>query len=55
MDLVECLVHDVEKALDMKQVCTLATFDVGSAFDSIQPGRLSVRLREQGWPLAYGN
>ncbi|KAI0995243.1 hypothetical protein K3495_g12938 [Podosphaera aphanis] len=55
MDLVECLVHDVEKACDMKQVCTLATLDVESAFDSIQPGRLSVRLREQGWPVPYVN
>ncbi|KAI0992600.1 hypothetical protein K3495_g15585, partial [Podosphaera aphanis] len=51
MDLVECLAHDVEKVWEGKQVCTLATLDVESAFDSIQPGRLSVRLREQGWPL----
>ncbi|KAI0999638.1 hypothetical protein K3495_g8559 [Podosphaera aphanis] len=50
VDLVECLVHDVEKAWESKQVCTLATLDTQSAFDSVQPGRLSVRLREQGWP-----
>ncbi|KAI0999065.1 hypothetical protein K3495_g9128 [Podosphaera aphanis] len=55
MDLIECLVHDVEKAWEGKQVCSLATLDVESAFDSIQPGRLSVRLREQGWPLQYVN
>lgn len=55
MDLVECLVHDVEKAWEAKQVCTLATLDIQSAFDSIQPGRLFVRLREQGWPSAYAN
>lgn len=45
MDLVECLVHDVEKAWEGKQVCTLVTLDVQSAFDSIQPGRLAARLR----------
>lgn len=55
MDLVESLVHDVQKARDAKQVCTLATLYVESAFDSIQPGRLSARLREQGWPIPYVN
>ncbi|KAI0998058.1 hypothetical protein K3495_g10131 [Podosphaera aphanis] len=55
VDLVECLVHDVEKAWESNQVCTLATIDIQSAFDSVQPGRLSVRLREQGWPLPYVN
>ncbi|KAI1003170.1 hypothetical protein K3495_g5036 [Podosphaera aphanis] len=48
VDLVECLVHDDEKAWESNQVCTLATLDIQSAFDSVQPGRLSVRLREQG-------
>ncbi|KAI1000380.1 hypothetical protein K3495_g7818 [Podosphaera aphanis] len=58
MDFVECLVHDVEKAWETKQVCTLATLatlNIQSAFDSIQPGRLFVRLREQGWPSVYDN
>ncbi|KAI1001962.1 hypothetical protein K3495_g6240 [Podosphaera aphanis] len=55
MDLVECLVHDVEKVWETKQLCTLATLDIQSAFDSIQPGRLRIRLREQGWPLPYVN
>ncbi|KAI1001067.1 hypothetical protein K3495_g7132 [Podosphaera aphanis] len=55
VDLVECLVHDVKKAWESKQVCTLATLDIQSAFDSVQPGRLSVRLREQGWPQPYVN
>ncbi|KAL5604161.1 uncharacterized protein BROUX77_004347 [Berkeleyomyces rouxiae] len=49
-DLVECLVHDVKDAWAMKNVCTLATVDVEGAFDSVQPGRLAVRMREQGWP-----
>ncbi|KAI1007663.1 hypothetical protein K3495_g563 [Podosphaera aphanis] len=53
MDLVESLVHDVEKAWDSKQVCTLTSLDIESAFDSIQPGRLSARLREQRWPIPY--
>ena len=51
MDLVEGLVHDVEKVWDAKQVCTLATLDVESAFDCVQPSRPSARLREQRWPL----
>ncbi|KAI1001442.1 hypothetical protein K3495_g6753 [Podosphaera aphanis] len=55
MDLVESLVHDIEKSWDAKQVCTLATLDVKSAFDSIQPVRLSARWREQGWPIPYVN
>ncbi|KAI1007882.1 hypothetical protein K3495_g352 [Podosphaera aphanis] len=55
MDLVECLVHGIEKIWEVKEVCTLAISDVESAFDSIQPGRLSFRLREQGWPLSYVN
>ncbi|KAI0997219.1 hypothetical protein K3495_g10969 [Podosphaera aphanis] len=55
MDLVERLVHDVEKAWETKQVCTLATLDIQSALDSIQPGRLRICLREQGWPLPYVN
>ncbi|KAI0998679.1 hypothetical protein K3495_g9515 [Podosphaera aphanis] len=55
MDFVGCLVHDVEKAWETKHVCTLATLDVQSAFDSILPGRLSSRLREQGWPEPYVN
>ncbi|KAI1000702.1 hypothetical protein K3495_g7492 [Podosphaera aphanis] len=55
MDLVEFLVYNVEKAWETKQVCTLATLDVQSAFDSILPGRLSSRLCEQGWPEPYVN
>ena len=55
MDLVECIVHDIEKAWDAKQDCTLATLDVESAFDGVQPGRLSARLREQGRSLPYVN
>ena len=50
VDLVECLVHDIENAWANKKVCTLATVDIESAFDGVQPGRLAVRLREQGWP-----
>lgn len=52
---MECLVHDIEKAWEVKQVGTLATPDVESAFHSIQSGRHAVRLREQGWPLPYFN
>ncbi|KAI1004129.1 hypothetical protein K3495_g4078 [Podosphaera aphanis] len=44
MDLVECLVHDVEKAWETKQVCTLATLNIQIAFDSVQPGRLRSRV-----------
>ena len=55
MDLAECLVHDVVKAWETKQVCTIATLDIQSALDSIQPGSLRVRFREQGWLLPYVN
>ena len=55
MDLVECLVHDVDKAWVTNQMCTLATLNIRSAFDSIQPGRLRARLLEQGWRLPYVN
>ncbi|RXG41045.1 hypothetical protein VDGE_20064 [Verticillium dahliae] len=49
-DIVGCLTHDVEAAMNRNQVATLVTFDIEGAFDAALKGRLSVRLREQGWP-----
>ncbi|KAI0992885.1 hypothetical protein K3495_g15299, partial [Podosphaera aphanis] len=42
--------HDVETALNAKQTASLLTLDVKEAFDGVLPGRLTRRLREQGWP-----
>lgn len=53
IDLVESLLDDVHRTRSRGHVCTLATLDVEGAYDSILPGRLSVRLREQGWPPQY--
>lgn len=50
MDLTTCLVHDVESTLNSKRTASLLTLDVRGAFDSVLPGRLARRLREQGWP-----
>ncbi|KAI0998120.1 hypothetical protein K3495_g10073 [Podosphaera aphanis] len=49
-DLTTCLVHDVESTLNSKRTASLLTLDVRGAFDSVLPGLLARRLREQGWP-----
>jgi ribonuclease HI len=50
-DLVACLVHDIEVAWGKGQVASLLTTDIKGAFDSILRNRLTLRLREQGWPI----
>ena len=50
VDLTTCLTHDVEEALNQGQTASLLTLDVKGAFDTVLPGRLVHRLREQGWP-----
>ncbi|KJZ70202.1 hypothetical protein HIM_10425 [Hirsutella minnesotensis 3608] len=50
VDLVTCLVHDIEEAFARKQVATLVTIDIQGAFDTVLRNRLILRLREQGWP-----
>lgn len=50
IDLVGCLIHDVEKARARKHVASLLTMDIKGAFDTVLPGRLQNRLCEQGWP-----
>lgn len=49
-DLVGCLVHDIEKARSQRKVASLLTMDIKGAFDTVLPGRLKYRLREQRWP-----
>ena len=49
-DLVACLVHDIEVAWGKGQVASLLITDIKGAFDSILRNRLTLRLREQGWP-----
>jgi ribonuclease HI len=50
-DLVTCLVHDIEVAWSKGLVASLLTTDIKGAFDSILRNRLTLRLREQGWPI----
>lgn len=50
VDLTTCLTHYVETALSQGLTATIATLDVKGAFDAVLPGRLILRLREQGWP-----
>ena len=50
VDLTTCLTHDVEEALNQGHITSLLTLDVKGAFDTVLPGRLVRRLREQGWP-----
>jgi hypothetical protein len=50
VDLTTCLTHDIEEALNKGLTATLLTLDVKGAFDTVLPGRLVNRLREQGWP-----
>jgi hypothetical protein len=50
VDLTTCLTYDVEEALNKGLTATLLTLDVKGAFDTVLPGRLVHRLREQGWP-----
>lgn len=55
VDLTTCLTHDVEDALAKGWTATVATLDVKGAFDAVLPGRLFLRLREQGWPFQLCN
>lgn len=50
VDLTTCLTHEVERALNSGRIASMLTIDVKGAFDSVLPGRLIRRLREQGWP-----
>jgi ribonuclease HI len=50
VDLTTCLTHDVEEALINGRKASLLTMDVKGAFDAVLTGRLTRRLREQGWP-----
>jgi ribonuclease HI len=50
VDLVAALIHDIEESLARGQVATLVTIDIQGAFDAVLRNRLTLRLREQGWP-----
>lgn len=50
IDLTTCITHDIERALNEGRTASMLTLDVKGAFDSVLPGRLIRRLREQGWP-----
>lgn len=51
IDLTTCITHDIERALNESRTASILTLDVKGAFDSVLPGRLIRRLREQGWPI----
>ncbi|KAI0995343.1 hypothetical protein K3495_g12840 [Podosphaera aphanis] len=55
VDLTTSLTHDIETALAKGMTATMATLDIKGAFDSVLPGRLVRRLREQGWPAELCN
>ena len=55
VDLTTCLTHDIETALAKGLTATIATLDIKGAFDTVLPGRLVRRLREQGWPTQLCN
>ena len=48
VDLVGCLVHDVEKAWSNGKVASLLVFDVQGAFETVFADRIQARLRDQG-------
>lgn len=50
LDLVSCVIHEIERARSRGLVTSLLTLDVKGAFDTVLPGRMQRRLREQGWP-----
>jgi hypothetical protein len=47
IDLITCLMHDVEQALNEGKAALLLTLDIKEAFDTVLPGRLVYRLRAQ--------
>jgi ribonuclease HI len=49
-DLLACLVHEIEHALENGMTATAVTLDVKGAFDAALRRRLQLRLRQQGWP-----
>jgi hypothetical protein len=49
IDLVQVLVHRVEKALSQGRVASLLLLDVKGAFDAVDHQRLLSHLRLQGW------
>lgn len=50
LDLVSCLIHEIEKARSRDMVASLLTMDIKGAFDTVLPGRMRQRMCEQGWP-----
>lgn len=55
VDLTTCLTHDIESDLAKGWTATVAKLDIKGAFDVVLPGRLALRLREQGWPTNLCN
>jgi hypothetical protein len=48
VDVVAALLHDIEAAMERRQVATLDTVDVEGIFDAVLRNRLLLRLRQQG-------
>ena len=54
-DLTAYLTHDIETTLAKGLTATIATLDIKRASETVLPGRLVRRLREQGWPTQLCN
>lgn len=49
-DLLACVTHEIEHALENRRTATMMTLDVQGAFDATLRKRLMLRMRLQGWP-----
>ena len=49
-DLAVAAVHDIEETLLRGKAASMLTLDIKGAFDAVLPGRLILRLQQQGWP-----
>ena len=50
VDLVACLVSDIEEAINNEQIAAALLLDVLGAFDTVIHYTLVERLKSQGWP-----
>jgi ribonuclease HI len=49
-DLTTALYADIEEIWARRRVAGIITIDIRGAFDGVLPGRLLLRIRQQGWP-----
>lgn len=51
IELVSCVVHDIEEARTQGWSSTLVTMNVEGTFDAVLHSRLIRRMQTQGWPI----